>query len=91
MIELIELIVCLPIEAVEIWQKSNRISNKYNIPKNQVIENALAIYPDQLKRAEYAQSYSQAGKDEEVMLMAEERMEEYMIILSSRTKNKSSD
>ena len=33
---------------------------------------------DQLNRAEYVKSYSVAGKDEELMSIAEEGMEEYL-------------
>ncbi len=49
------------------------------LPKNKLIERALEIYLDQLNRAEYARSYKLAGQDDEIMMVAEEGMAEYMI------------
>jgi len=50
----------------------------YSMPKNKIIERALRIYLDQLKRAEYIKSYKKASKDEDVLAMAEEGMEDYL-------------
>ena len=50
----------------------------YSMPKNKIIERALRIYLDQLKRAEYVKSYKKASKDEDVLAMAEEGMEDYL-------------
>jgi len=47
------------------------------MPKNKLIEKALTLYLDQLKRAQYVQSYRQAGQDKEAMAMAEEGMLDY--------------
>ncbi len=46
-------------------------------PKNKLIERALAIYLDQLNRAEYIKSYKRAAQDEDLMSIAEEGMVEY--------------
>jgi predicted transcriptional regulator len=53
-------------------------AQKLSISKNKIIERALRIYLDQLKRAEYIQSYKQAGQDEDIMSIAEEGMEDYL-------------
>ncbi len=47
------------------------------LPKNKIIEKALTLYLDQLKRAEYIQSYKQAGQDVDIMAVAEEGIEDY--------------
>ena len=48
------------------------------MPKNKLIEKALRIYLDQLNRAEYVKSYKQAAKDDDIMAIAEEGMEDYL-------------
>lgn len=53
-------------------------SKKRGVAKNSLIEKALRIYLDQLNRAEYARSYSKAGKDKEIMAIAEEGMVGYL-------------
>lgn len=53
-------------------------AKELRLPKNKLIERALDIYLDQLKRAQYAASYDQAGKDDEIMSIAEEGMAEYL-------------
>ncbi len=50
-------------------------------PKNKLIERALAIYLDQLNRAEYIKSYKRAAQDTGLMSIAEEGMVEYLIQL----------
>jgi predicted transcriptional regulator len=62
----------------ELLQKLNDMALKLSIPKNKIIEKALSIYLDQLTRAEYITSYRQAGKDTEIMQIAEEGMEDYL-------------
>lgn len=62
----------------ELLQKLNEMAAKLAMPKNKIIEKALSIYLDQLTRAEYIKSYRQAGQDAEIMLIAEEGMEDYL-------------
>lgn len=62
----------------DLLQKLDSYAKKYGVAKNKMIETALEIYLDQLKRAEYAKSYNKAGKDKEIMALAEEGMEEYL-------------
>jgi len=49
-----------------------------NLPKNKILERALVIYLDQLKRANYKKSYAQAKQDQDILLIAEEGMTEYL-------------
>jgi predicted transcriptional regulator len=62
----------------ELFQKLNEMASKLAMPKNKIIEKALRIYLDQLTRAEYINSYRQAGQDTEIMQIAEEGMEDYL-------------
>ena len=48
------------------------------LPKNKLIEKALRIYLEQLNRAAYVKSYKQMAEDEDVIILAEEGMVEYM-------------
>ena len=56
-------------------------SKRLKLPKNKLIERALDIYLDQLNRAEYVKSYQQAGRDHEIMAIAEEGMAAYLVRL----------
>jgi len=62
----------------ELLKRLNEASKDLSLPKNKIIEKALSIYLDQLKRAEYVQSYKQASEDEDILLMAEEGMADYL-------------
>jgi hypothetical protein len=48
------------------------------VPKNKLIETALRLYLEHLEKAEYIKSYEQANRDKDIMLIAEEGMEEYL-------------
>lgn len=61
----------------ELLKRLNEKAEKLAVPKNKIIEKALKIYLDQLNRAEYIQSYKQAGNDAEIMEIAEEGMADY--------------
>ena len=53
-------------------------ADKFSLPMNKLIEKALRIYLDQLNRAEYVNSYKEAAKDQDIMAIAEEGMEDYL-------------
>jgi predicted transcriptional regulator len=53
-------------------------ANNLSMPKNKLIENALRLYLEYLEKAEYIKSYKQAVSDKDILLMAEEGMEEYL-------------
>jgi predicted transcriptional regulator len=58
--------------------KLRDMAAKLSIPMNKIIEKALEIYLDHLIRAEYVKSYKQAAEDEEILMIAEEGMEDYL-------------
>ena len=62
----------------QLLQKLQEQAKKLSVPKNKIIERALKIYLDQLNRAEYVKSYRQAADDADILLMAEEGMEDYL-------------
>ena len=62
----------------EILQQLSKKAKKLSLPKNKIIERALTIYLDQLNRAEYIQSYQRAAKDDNILAIAEEGMEDYL-------------
>ena len=62
----------------DVLKKLKKQSLKLSVPRNKIIEKALRIYLDQLNRAEYIRSFKEASRDEDIMSMAEEGMEEYL-------------
>ena len=54
-----------------------------SLPKNKIIEKALALYLEHLDKAEYVRSYRNAAKDKDVIALAEEGLEEYLKQLRS--------
>jgi predicted transcriptional regulator len=62
----------------ELLKNLNEVAKSLSVPKNKIIEKALRVYLDQIKRAEYIKSYKQASDDEDVLLMAEEGMADYL-------------
>ena len=62
----------------EILQQLSEKAKALSLPKNKIIERALSIYLDQLNRAEYVNSYKRAAKDDNLMAIAEEGMEDYL-------------
>ena len=55
----------------------NEKAKELAIPKNKIIEKALQLYLEQVKKAEYIKSYKQLADDTDVLLMAEEGMTDY--------------
>ncbi len=49
-----------------------------SVPKNKLIERALRIYLDHLKKAAYIKSYKRLADDPDIILMAEEGMSDYL-------------
>lgn len=62
----------------EVLSMLDEMAKKLSLPKNKLIERALRIYLDQLNRAEYVKSYKAMSKDEDILQLAEEGMEDYM-------------
>lgn len=53
-------------------------AKELSIPKNKLIEKALRIYLDQINRAAYVKSYKRLAEDTDILLIAEEGMEDYL-------------
>jgi predicted transcriptional regulator len=62
----------------DLLQQLADYAKKLSLPKNKLIENALNLYLDHLKRAEYVTSYKHAAQDEDILIMAEEAMGDYL-------------
>lgn len=62
----------------DLLKELSRKAKRLSLPKNKIIENALRLYLEHLERAEYVQSYRQAGEDQEVMSIAEEGLADYL-------------
>ncbi|MFN3756828.1 MAG: ribbon-helix-helix domain-containing protein [Flavobacterium sp.] len=66
----------------DLFKKLNEAAKKLSLPKNKIIEKSLTIYLDQINKAEYLTSYKKMRLDKDVLLIAEEGMEEYLNQLS---------
>lgn len=53
-------------------------AEKLSVSKNKLIETALRLYLEHLEKAEYIKSYKRAAEDVDIMLVAEEGMEDYL-------------
>lgn len=62
----------------DLLQRLADYAKKLSLPKNKLMENALNLYLDHLKRAEYVKSYRQASQDEDILMVAEEGMDTYL-------------
>ncbi len=62
----------------QLLQQLAEKSSSLSVPKNKLIEIALRLYLEHLEKAEYIKSYKQASEDKDVMLIAEEGMEDYL-------------
>jgi len=62
----------------KLLEQLNDYSKKLKLPKNKLIQNALSLYLDHLERAEYIRSYKKYAKDEDIMMVAEEGMNDYL-------------
>ena len=57
-------------------------ASKMAMPKNKLIEKALRLYLEHLDRAEYIKSYQHAAADKDILIMAEEGMQDYLTQLN---------
>ncbi len=62
----------------DLLQRLADYAKKLSLPKNKLIENALNLYLDHLKRAEYVKSYRIATNDKDILMVAEEGMDSYL-------------
>ncbi|PQJ72298.1 ribbon-helix-helix domain-containing protein [Polaribacter butkevichii] len=68
-------------------EKLSVLAKELKLPKNRLIENALELYLDQVEKASYIQSYKQAASDPDILLIAEEGMQEYFTELNDADSN----
>ena len=66
----------------DIIEQLNELANRFNIPKNQLIEKALRLYFGRLKRAEYIRSFQSVGEDPIQAELAEEGINDYLALLN---------
>lgn len=63
--------------------KLSALAKELKLPKNRLIENALEIYLEQIEKASYIKSYQQAATDKDILLVAEEGMQDYFSTLNN--------
>lgn len=68
----------------DLFQQLGNVAAQLAMPKNKLIENALRIYLEQLKKAAYVKSYSQMANDKDVLTLVEEGMAEYYIQIKDK-------
>lgn len=61
----------------EVLQLLDQYSKQLKVPKNKFIETSLRTFFEHIKRTQYIKSYKQMAGDDDVLLMAEDGMEEY--------------
>lgn len=62
----------------ELLENLSKMAKELKMPKNKIIEKALSLYLDQIERAQYIKSYKRMAKDEDMLIMAEEGMTDYL-------------
>lgn len=62
----------------DLLQLLNEQAKLLAVPKNKLIEKALRIYLNQVKRMEYIKSYQQMSEDSNILDMAEKSMADYL-------------
>ncbi len=70
----------------ELLEKLSELAKELKIPKNRIIEKALTHYLEQIKKAKYAKSYIRISKSEDMLLIAEEGIEDYFKVLKELEK-----
>lgn len=70
----------------DLLDKLSEYAKKLKMPKNKLIEAALSLYLDHLKRAEYVKSYRRAGDDVDMIALAEEGMGDYLKQIEDETR-----
>lgn len=70
----------------DLLQQLADYADRIGVAKNKIIEKALRVYLDEMKRAEYAKSFRRASQEEDVLMIAEEGMAEYIRQIDSEDK-----
>jgi hypothetical protein len=53
-----------------------------SVPESKLIENALCLYLGHLEKEEYIMSFKKASQDDDVMIIAEEGIPEFLNLLN---------
>ncbi|AEH02173.1 ribbon-helix-helix domain-containing protein [Lacinutrix sp. 5H-3-7-4] len=61
----------------ELLDKLSNAAKELKLPKNKLLEKALELYLEQIEKASYIKSYKLAGEDKDVLMVAEEGMQDY--------------
>lgn len=56
-------------------------SQNIGVPQNEILESALTLFLDEIKKVRYAKSYSRTAKEEDIMAIAEEGLKGYYLNL----------
>ena len=64
-----------------VLSKLNEVAKTLRVPKNQIIERALNKYLTEVERQLYIRSFKQLAGDEDMLKLAEEGMEGYLMVL----------
>jgi hypothetical protein len=59
----------------------NQYAVMFKVPKNKILEEALNLYFERLKKAEYIRSFKNAASNEEMKSLAEDGLADYLKIL----------
>lgn len=65
----------------ELFELLDLYAKKLKIPKNRIMEQALRAYFEKLRKAEYTHSFRKAAVDEEMPMLAEDGLADYLKIL----------
>lgn len=66
----------------ELLDKLSKMAKELKMPKNKLIEKALQLYLEEIKRAKYVKSFQRANNSKEILDMAEEGMADYFKMIT---------
>lgn len=58
-------------------ERLSKLAKELKLPKNRLMEKALELYLEQLEKASYIKSYKMASEDDDILLVAEEGLQDY--------------
>lgn len=58
-------------------ERLSNLAKELQLPKNRLMEKALELYLEQLEKASYIKSYKEASSDEDILMVAEEGLQDY--------------
>lgn len=58
-------------------ERLSNLAKELKLPKNRLMEKALELYLEQLEKASYIKSYKQAASDDDILMVAEEGLQDY--------------